>query len=198
MVSNRNNFEEWFVVLSQEECATTGLFVEALSTSVRWHASFFRDYKAAFGIPWKLVSLCKMTLSNTKCTVFIGKDLTTSFDTKRRFRQGDSLSCDFFNLMIKRTWWWRAADLLNSGTLFYKSFMLLAHEDDIDIIGSGTPALEKESHRLVLVVNENKTKYMLSTVKKAARNGSHVSVDNYVFDVVQEIVYFGISNYYQP
>uniref|UniRef100_UPI001C05979E reverse transcriptase domain-containing protein n=1 Tax=Vibrio anguillarum TaxID=55601 RepID=UPI001C05979E len=62
----------------------------------------FIDFKAAFdstkrsclyaamsefGIPAKLIRLCKLTLSNTKSSVRIGKDLSEPFDTKRGFRQ---------------------------------------------------------------------------------------------------------------
>ena len=95
-----------------------------------------------------------MTLSNTSCSVLVAKDVTTPFDTKRGFIQSDSLSCDFFNLMMKRI-----VRGLWSGTIFAKSFMLLAYADDIDIIGLNrravTPAfsaLEKQSRRLGLTV----------------------------------------------
>lgn len=120
------------------------------------------------------------------------------FDTKRGFRQGDSLSCDFFNLMMERIV--RAADLRNPGTIFYKSVMLLAYADDIDIIGSSNrevcaafSSLERESRRLGLAVNEDKTKYMLATNKQSSRLGSHVTVAGYSFEVVKDFVYLGSS-----
>lgn len=162
----------------EKQIDTHHLFVDykaAFDSTIRSH---LYETMSEFGIPAKLVRLCKMTLSNSSCAVLIGKDLTTPFDTKRGFRQGDSLSCDFFNLMMERII--RAADLWNSGTIFYKSFMLLAYADDIDIIGlnrravtAAFSALEKESRRLGLVVNEDKTKYMISTVKEAARTETH-------------------------
>ena len=76
----------------------------------------FVDYKAAFdspirekfyeaiselGIPTKLVRLCRMTLKSTKSSVKVGKDLTEPFETRQGLRQGDSLSCDLFNILIK-------------------------------------------------------------------------------------------------
>ena len=182
----------------EKQIDTHHLFVDykaAFDSTIRSH---LYETMSNFGIPAKLIRLCKMTLQNTSCAVLIGKDLTTPFDTKRGFRQGDSLSCDFFNLMMERII--RAADLRNSGTIFYKSFMLLAYADDIDIIGlnrravtAAFSALEKESRRMGLVVNEDKTKYMLSTTKEAARTGSNITVDSYTFEVVQEFVYLGTS-----
>ncbi|XP_049301820.1 LINE-1 retrotransposable element ORF2 protein isoform X6 [Bactrocera dorsalis] len=92
----------------------------------------FVDFKAAFdstkrsclyaamsefGIPAKLIRLCKLTLSNTKSSVRIGKNLSEPFDTKRGFRQGDSLSCDFFNLLLEKII--RAAELNRAGTIVY-------------------------------------------------------------------------------
>ena len=69
----------------------------------------FVDYKAAFdspirskvfqamsefGIPAKLIRLCRMTLTETRSSVKIGKSLSEPFNTKRGFREGDSVSCD--------------------------------------------------------------------------------------------------------
>ena len=86
-----------------------------------------------FGIPVKLIRLCEMTLKNSQCVVKVGSDLTEPFDAKRGFRQGDSLSCDFFNLLMETIIC--AADLRHNGTIFYKSVMSLAYADDVDIVG---------------------------------------------------------------
>ena len=74
----------------------------------------------------------------------------------------------------------RAADLRNSGTLIHKSFMLLAYANDIDIIGLNRRAVTAafyalENCRLSLTVIEDKTKYMASTTKEAARMETSVS-----------------------
>ena len=149
-----------------------------------------------FGIVAKFIGLCKMTLSNTNCSVLVEKDLTSPLDTKRVFTQDDFLSCDFFNSVMERIV--PAADLRNSGTLFHKSFMLLAYADDIDIIGLNRRAvtaafsvLEKKSRRLGLKVNEVTTEYMLSTIKQTARTANNVTVDNYTFEVMNNFVYLG-------
>ena len=72
--------------------------------------------------------------------------------------------------------------LLESGTIFYKSVQLLAYADDIDIIGrtmrdvtATFSAIERESAKMGLAVNEDKTKYMLSTGGDVPHMGSQIS-----------------------
>ena len=74
-----------------------------------------------------------MTLRNAQCVVRDGSILTEPSDARRGFRQGDILCCDFFNLMMEKIIC--AAGLKHCGTIFYKSVMLLAYADDVDIIG---------------------------------------------------------------
>ena len=74
-----------------------------------------------------------MTLKNAQCVVNVGNNLSEASDAKRGFRQADSLSCDFFNILKERIIC--AAGLRDSGTIFYKSVMTLAYADDVDIIG---------------------------------------------------------------
>ena len=45
-----------------------------------------------------------------------------------------------------------------------------------------------------LVVNEGKTKYMLSSCWGTRRTGTQVSCNSYNFDVVEEFIYFGTAN----
>ena len=68
----------------------------------------------------------------------------------------------------------RKAGVNRNGTIFQKSVQLLAHADDIDIIGrtkrgvtAAFSATERESTEVVLAVNEGKTKYMLSICRRA-------------------------------
>ena len=79
-----------------------------------------------------------------------------------------------------------------------KSVQLLAYTDDIDIIGrtkrdvtAAFSAIERESTKMGLAVNEGRTKYMLSTCRNAQRIDSKVTADNYTFETVKEFVYIG-------
>ncbi|XP_067644845.1 uncharacterized protein [Eurosta solidaginis] len=141
-----------------------------------------------------------MTWSNTISSVRIGKDLPEPFENKRGFRQGDSLWCDFFNLMLEKII--LAAELNRTGAIYYKSVQLLAYADDIDIIGLNTRAvssayskLEKEAVKMGLMVNEDKTKYLLSSNKESAhtRLGNHATVGSHNFEIVKDFVYLGTS-----
>ena len=44
-----------------------------------------------------------------------------------------------------------------------------------------------------LAVNEDKTKYMLSTSRDVRRIYSQVTADNYTFEIVNEFVYLGFA-----
>ena len=134
-----------------------------------------------------------MPLKNAKCVVKVGNSLSERFDAKRGFRQGDSLSCDFFHILMERIIC--AAGLRHTGTIFYKSVMPLAYADDIDIIGRSEREVAvafskftEEARSIGLAVNENKTKLLLLTAKYT-NIGVSVKIDGYNFEVVTDFVY---------
>ena len=144
-----------------------------------------------FGIPAKLIRLCKMTVINAQCVVKVGNNLFEPFVAKQGFRQGDSLSCDFFNILMEKIIC--AADLRHTCTIFI-SIMPLAYADDVDIIGRGicevAAAFSKfaeEARSIGLAVNESKTKFLLSTPKDTSIKVS-VGTDGYNFEVVKDFV----------
>ena len=120
-------------------------------------------------------------------------DLSEPFDTVRGFRQGDPLSCDLFNFVMESVL--QKAGVHRSVTIFQKSVQLLAYADDIDIIGrtkrdvtAAFSAIERESTKMGLAVNEGKTKYMLSTSRDVRRIDSQITADNYAFETVKEFI----------
>ena len=120
-----------------------------------------------FGIPATLIRLCEMTLKNAQCVVKVGNNLSEPFVAKRGFRQGDSISCDFFNILMEKIIC--AACLGHSGTSFF-CVMPLAYSDDVDIIARSDRQVAvafskfaEEARRIALAVNESKTKYLLSS-----------------------------------
>ncbi|CAD7006253.1 unnamed protein product [Ceratitis capitata] len=92
---------------------------KAAFDSKKWSCLYVAIYK--FGIPTKLIRLCR-----------IWKNLSEPFDTKRGFRQGNSLSFDFFNLMLERII--RAAELNREGLIL----TLLASITAPDLIKKGS------------------------------------------------------------
>ncbi|XP_073814500.1 uncharacterized protein [Musca autumnalis] len=173
----------------------------------------FVDYKAAFdspirskvfqamsdfGIPAKLIRLCRMTLTETRSSVKIGKNLSEEFTTKRGFRQGDGLSCDLFNILLEKVI--RDAKVKRNGTIYTNSHMLLAYADDIDIMGRSVKEVtdtfakvERESAKVGLAVNGVKTKLMVSTRNMSINTAPSVNVGTYNFEVVKDFVYLGTA-----
>ena len=134
-----------------------------------------------------------MMFSNFCSSVKVGMDLSETFNTVQGFRQGVPLSCDLYNFVIESVL--RKAGVYRNGTIFQKSVQLLAYADDIDIIGrtkrdvtAAFSAIERESTKMGLAVNEGKTKYMLSTCRDARRIDSQFTADNYTFETVKEFV----------
>ena len=88
----------------------------------------------------------------------------------------------------------RKVGLHRSGTIFQKSVQLLAYADDIDIIGRTKRdvtavfgAIERQSTKMGLAVNEGKTKYMFSTSRDVRRTDSRITADNYTLDTVTAV-----------
>ena len=74
------------------------------------------------GIPAKLIRFCRMTLSNSRSSVKVGKDLSQPFETVPSFIQRYPLSYDLFNFFMESVL--RKAGVHRNGTIFYKSFQL--------------------------------------------------------------------------
>jgi hypothetical protein len=105
------------------------------------------------------------------CCVKIQNDCSESFETRQGLSQGDVLSTLVFKSMLEVIV--RRANLQTTGTIYNKETQLLAHADDIDIVGrfqsavrGAYLALEREAAKVGLKINEQKTKYMI-----VARNG---------------------------
>lgn len=151
-----------------------------------------------FGIPAKLISLSRMTLNNINCAIKTNGEPSATFETRNGFRQGDALSCDFFNICLEKIV--RSSGANTRGTIFNKSVQLLAYADDIDIIGRNQRSvseafvgIEEAAGTMGLRINEDKTKYMISSKEEARHHqlGQNVTIGNYNFEVVKEFVYLG-------
>lgn len=68
--------------------------------------------------------LIKLTLSNIKSSVSSGQYISELFNTKRGFSKADSLTSDFFNLLLERII--KAVELNTQGTVINKIVQLLA------------------------------------------------------------------------
>jgi hypothetical protein len=87
----------------------------------------------------KLIRLIKATLTFVTICVKIQNDCSESFETRQGLRQEDVLSTLLFNVMLAVIV--RRANLQTTGTIYNKETQLLAHADDIDIVGRSQSAV---------------------------------------------------------
>ena len=111
----------------------------------------------------------------------------------RGFRQGDALSCSFFNILLELIM--VSANINTGNIIFNKSNQVLAYADDIDLIGRSSVnvvesflRLERAAESVGLQVNGDKTKYMLSTPKHTAIEPI-ITMGSYNIEVVKNFVY---------
>ena len=152
-----------------------------------------------FEIPEKLIRLTKMTMEKSQNSVKIQTDITDPFQTWNGLRQGDSLSCLLFNLVLEKIV--RDAGIQLRGNIYYKSVQLLAYADDVDIIGRTEAdikktfiALNEAAVKMGLQVNEEKTKYMICNENKKkiqGRTDQQLKIGENRFEKVQSFVYLG-------
>ena len=148
-----------------------------------------------FGIPNKLISLAKMTLTDTKSRVRIRNKLSEAFDIKEGLRQGDPLATLLFNLILEAAV--RFIGMDTSSTIFTKSNQLLGFADDVDVVGRNMDAVkekfvafEEGASNFGLKVSDDKTEYMV--VSSSDRQyGSTVTINQHNFKVVDSFVYLG-------
>ena len=119
-------------------------------------------------IPRKLI---KMTLENTESKVRVNGQLSDVFSLQQGLRQGDSLSSTLFNLALEEVI--RKIPANRGGTLFNRTTQNLAFADDIAMLGTNSKylkenltALTDNAATLGLVINREKTKYMINTRNK--------------------------------
>ncbi|MGI4816809.1 MAG: reverse transcriptase domain-containing protein [Janthinobacterium lividum] len=156
----------------------------------------------SFGIPSKLNRLCWLTLAKTVSTVRIGNETSEQFTTKQGFRQGDALSCDFFNLCLEKIIRDSEDPYCKRGCIYNKSCQILGYADDIDIIGrrkedveKNFVEIEKAAEVIGLRVNSSKTKYMRGSRNTSMSQNTcqNVTIGQHNFEVVKDFVYLGSS-----
>lgn len=151
-----------------------------------------------FGIPSKLINLCRMTLTDTRSCVRVGGTTSKTFPTIRGFRQGDALSCSFFNILLELIM--KVANINTRNIIYTKSSQILGYADDLDVVGRSKEdvtrsflAIEKAAKDVGLQVNEDKTKHLLSSRSEASHNrlGQNIKIGHYQFEAVRNFIYLG-------
>ncbi|KAL4112400.1 hypothetical protein QTP88_016199 [Uroleucon formosanum] len=118
-----------------------------------------------FGIPEKLVKMIKICNSNTYCKIRYQGELSPQFEVQSGLKQGNAMFPILFNLALEKV----VRDIsINYEMELNDKNIMLAYADDIVILGDTkddivevTEKLIESSHRMNLVINENKTKYLV-------------------------------------
>jgi hypothetical protein len=124
-------------------------------------------------IPHKLIRMIKMTMKNTTARVKVTNTLGNSFTFNAGVRQGDSLSTTLFILVLH----YGVQKIDQRGTIFTKLNQICAYADDIVIVARTQKKLTEvyldlteEMSKLGMEINENKTKYMVTSAYEHRRN----------------------------
>ncbi|XP_072398387.1 uncharacterized protein [Diabrotica undecimpunctata] len=109
-----------------------------------------------------------MTMPNLIAIIKIQAETSRTFEIKDGLGQFDALACLLFNIALVNAF--RDRRIRWGGTIYIRSIQILAYADDIDIIGHNKRdieqylvALQTAAKQVDLVLNEDKTKYMVVT-----------------------------------
>lgn len=134
------------------------------------------------------------TMNNAKAKVQIQGHISAAFNIGSGVRQGDALSALIFNLILESA----IGKLDKGGTIFNKSYQIIAYADDIAIVATNSRTLaetviklENEAAKVNLKINENKTKYLRMSRDERRRSAQNITIGEHNFQGVESFVYLG-------
>jgi len=151
-----------------------------------------------FGIPRRLVSLVKMSLTETYSRVRVGKNVSDRFPIRNGVKQGDALSPMLFNFALEYAI--RRVHVNRGGLKLNGTYQLLAYADDVNILAGSIHTLNENKETLLaatwkngLEVCADKTKYMVMSRDYNAGRIQCVRIDNSTFESVEGFKYLGTT-----
>ncbi|VVC35169.1 Reverse transcriptase domain [Cinara cedri] len=176
--------------------------------------SNYRDFKKAydsinresiykilehFRIPQKLIGLIKATLNGTMVKVKVGNVLSREVQVNTGLRQGDALSPIIFNLVLEKVNRMMNISPDEGVKLDGTSISILAHADDIALLGNNINTVKSLCERLItaarrvgLQINEENTEYMEISRQRYGRQAEEfLKVGPYSFKNVSQFKYLG-------
>jgi len=149
-----------------------------------------------FGIPRKLVSLIKMSSTETYSRVRVGKNVSDKFRIRNGLKQGDALTPMLFNFALEYAI--RRVQVKQDGLKLNGTHQLLVYADDVNILGRSIHTLKDNPEALVaatreigLEVSADNTKYMVVSRDQNAGRIHSARIDNSTFERVEEFKYLG-------
>ena len=211
---NRSTSDHIFMIRTiLEKCHEYGVPVHQLYIDFKQaYDSIDRKYLYetldSLAIPKKMIRLVKMTLEQSACKVKVQNELSAKFLVNRGLRQGDSLSCILFNLVLERVirnidvrmgtlaHYTRGRGSQQTGTIYNQQVQYMAYADDVALIGKTAKSvtrcyeqLEKAALPAGLKVNVGKTKYMV--LAPTPQNTNNLIVHGNDFERVKSFKYLG-------
>jgi len=153
-----------------------------------------------FGIPMKTVSLIKVCLSDTYSRVRVGKNLSDVFSISNGLKQ-DALSPLLFNFAlgyaIRRVQVNQDGFNLNVHIVFcFKQMMLICWRKRT-YYKRRAETLIVARKEIGIEGNAEKTNYMVMSRYQNAGRSHRMKIDNSSFELVEEIIYLGITITYK-
>ncbi|VVC28138.1 Reverse transcriptase domain [Cinara cedri] len=123
------------------------------------------------------------------------EELSSIFECKKGLRQGDTLSLVLLNLALKKV----VRDIPNLKEMeLISPYTLFAYADDIILLGESRNDVEENVRKLIksscnigLVINENKTKYMVMNRNATVKDNLHI--ERLTFEQVGYFKYLGVN-----
>jgi hypothetical protein len=142
----------------------------------------------------KLVGIIKMCLNETHSRVQACKHLSDMCPIRNGLKQGDALSPFLFNFDLKYAI--RRVQVNQNGLKLNSINELLVYADDINILGGSVYTIEKNTEAMVvtskgtgLIVNVDKTKYMVMSRDQNTGRSHNMNIYNNSFERVEEFKY---------
>ncbi|GAB0096944.1 hypothetical protein DMENIID0001_125290 [Sergentomyia squamirostris] len=140
--------------------------------------------------------MAMLTVQGTESVVRIDRILSHKFGISSGLTQGDLLSPLLFNFALEAVV--RGVSIRSGGTIYNRSAQILAYADDVVLIGRNHNSAKQvcielmaEAERFGLHVNENKTKYMVTTAKNHSPIMQNMVVGEMNFEAVESFKYLG-------